>query len=368
LRNILFNILLLLGSLALTFWLLEVVLRMFPTLGTRSGTLVPPAKVHTLGPAVTVFQPGYSGTLVSRDFRVELRTNSLGFREEEIDFPSLARARPYLFLGDSYFYGWGVSVEARVSARFHELLEASDRAGPVVNFSSPGFGTYQNLEVLRRFAPQLRPRMVVIGFFIGNDFLDDRKSLLKMAAPGAEKPDGGAWPRVKSRVRSSLNNSRCVNIAKTALWKFKRFRQIFNALEIRNDRIDFYDPGRGMELYEATFSALDGIAEWSRANSVPVLVVVIPDHLQVVSEDVLDGYEFSRPQSLLWAHLYRAGIPSLDLLEPLRRSQEKESLYFSEDKHWTEQGHDFAARQLAAYVLDSRVEVRVDRITEALEE
>jgi lysophospholipase L1-like esterase len=70
-------------------------------------------------------------------------------------------------LGDSWTYGAGVSSDA---AWPYVLSERLNR--PVYNMGVPGTGPLQSQEILRR-ALQLHPKVIIFGFYFGNDLLDD---------------------------------------------------------------------------------------------------------------------------------------------------------------------------------------------------
>ena len=75
-----------------------------------------------------------------------------------------------VLLGDSYVEGWYVSDEETVAARLTARLQR-----PVANLAVAGYGTLQELQVLKGDAVQRHPRVVAWFFFEGNDLYDDQK-------------------------------------------------------------------------------------------------------------------------------------------------------------------------------------------------
>jgi hypothetical protein len=69
------------------------------------------------------------------------------------------------------------------------------------------------------------------------------------------------------------------------------------------------------DLYQSTFNAFSSIALFSREMHVPVFVVIIPDHQQVLRPELFVEYEFRRPQRILKQHLNEMSLSYLDLLE-----------------------------------------------------
>ncbi len=340
-------------STGLTLIAMDIALRVFSVGTPRRGTLVPKPERHPLTPWIDVFPPGYSGTLTSKDFKVGLRMNSLGLRERELDFDVLASQRPYLFLGDSYFIGWGVDLEDRLSERFAALVRQDEPPGLVVNLSFPGWGTYHYVEVWEHFVPRLRPRLVVVSCFVGNDFTDDLKQASRRKSGDAGNGRGGMFYLLGLKIREALSTSPLLGLLDHALWKFAWFRGVFNRLEIRNDRIVLYEPKSSelqRQLYASTELGLAALTRLSRDSGVPLLVVLIPDHLQVLMPELFRGLDFDRPQRDIKEYLKRQGVACFDLLPVFREAGAPERFFFREDKHWNAHGHAFVAKALLPVV------------------
>jgi hypothetical protein len=328
---------LLLGSILVCLIGIEIGLRFFPFFAKRSGVIEPKCEDMKLNDIISVFEPNYSGKLISRDFEVNIRTNSLGFREREIDFEKISFEKPVFFIGDSYFFGWGVERKFRFSERLFNTIQPKI---PTVNFSFFGHGTYHYIDMLNLYAKKLNPRLIIIGFFVGNDFLDDQNTLMIRANVGKK-------PLEDNSIRSFLREARIINLVKYSLWSFQWFRATFNKLDLNNDRVNLYcDENKTFQelLYSTTFSVLDEISEFSKSNHIPIHIVIVPDHLQVINQDVFKECDIYKPQKKLTEHLKKIDLPYLNLLPYFLNAKDPESYYFREDKHWTAEGHEFVSK------------------------
>ena len=74
-----------------------------------------------------------------------------------------------VLIGDSYVEGWYVSDDQTVATRLQSYIRR-----PVANLGVAGYGSKQELIVLRGDAADLKPKVVVWFFFEGNDLYDDQ--------------------------------------------------------------------------------------------------------------------------------------------------------------------------------------------------
>jgi hypothetical protein len=188
---------------------------------------------------------------------------------------------------------------------------------------------------------------VVISLFVGNDLTDNQKQASRGPdAGGAPTHAAGMWTRTKLAAREAIATSPVVSVVNHALWRLRWFRRLFSGLEVRNDRIAIYEAAptaQQAELYGATEAALDSLGQLSRHDDVPVLAVIIPDHLQVLMPGVFTEYDIDLPQRRLGAFMAARGIASIDLLPLFRGLQAPAAMFFTEDKHWNAAGHRFVA-------------------------
>lgn len=135
--------------------------------------------LRNVGPSFSEYDSVYGRRLkkdfscerITREFRMQFSTNSLGFRGPEPDF---FPEGGILFLGDSFTQGYGVND----GSEFPELVRKSlaDRFGsklhPVVNAGIGYTGTGRFLKFLRNEGKRFNPKIVVLQI-MSNDFDDN---------------------------------------------------------------------------------------------------------------------------------------------------------------------------------------------------
>jgi lysophospholipase L1-like esterase len=129
---------------------------------------------HRLAPRVHTFCQWRDGDVVRMGFlpaglarhpvyRFPFVTDADGFRNAE-SVPTTAEVAA---LGDSFTDGLTLPADRTWPARLAEHLGVSVR-----NYGTAGFGPGQELLVLKQYVLGRQPRLVVIGFFAGNDLVD----------------------------------------------------------------------------------------------------------------------------------------------------------------------------------------------------
>jgi hypothetical protein len=350
LRRAVENVALLAASILVGFAVLEGVARLLPgpqTAYTGRGLYQVDFDLgHSLRPNVR------SGDVV---------TNSLGFRDREYPVPKPPGSFRILGLGDSFTFGRQAPDEV-----YLDLLEARLLAlgfpVEVINAGVPGYDTAQELAQLHKVGLGLGPDLVLLGFFVTGDLLENGSD------ERYEVVDGELTSIRLTRLERFLLRSH--------LYRLVRSRLTVHAAE---SSVDALAPSRYLEVEASRLQAcqvspdrylrrcwrrterlLLALRDETRARGIGLLVLLIPDELQVdpqVLESALAAgkgnradYDPDLPSRRLREFLAGAGVPAVDLLADFRARHPSEPVYRARDTHWSAAGCAIAA----------------DRVTEAL--
>ena len=160
------NILLSLSVFLICFIIAEIVLRL---LGYQAGLLSPSWLNFKVVDSLVVypsFHTNEKGIFIadSSYFKNEYYINKEGFRSSEFNRDSTKKN--ILFLGDSYT--WGSKAEP-ISNCFVELVKKEGYN--VFNTGIPGADPPQYYAIAKEYIPKLRPDIVCLMFYAGNDFI-----------------------------------------------------------------------------------------------------------------------------------------------------------------------------------------------------
>ncbi len=238
--------------------------------------------------------------------------------------------------------GYGVEEPERISSQLAGIALERGISQPVINLSFIGWRTNNYFSCLTNFYEQLKPQSIVVGIYIGFEFgavIRPARSREEVRKPGFRKI-----------LRDLLRLSPLLNLSMRGLWTNRLFRTHFNKKELMNERLDIYlkdETPKQKELYDNTTAYLSMMADYARDKGADFLVVLIPDHLQVLEKDIFSGLDRKKPQRTLGRYCADHGIKCLDLLAPFENHPRPASLYFDMDKHWNSTAHRFAANLLA---------------------
>jgi hypothetical protein len=119
--------------------------------------------------------------LYTKEGRAWVSINSHGNRDRERSFAKAPGTYRIVVLGDSYAEAMQVEQEQAFWSVLEKQLgsceKLQNRKVEVLNFGVSGYGTAQELEMLKNYVWQYEPDLVLLAFLTGNDIGDNSKQL-----------------------------------------------------------------------------------------------------------------------------------------------------------------------------------------------
>ena len=290
-------------------------------------------------------RPNISVVYGEPEFSVTTTHSSRGYRSAEVAAAKGERLR-VLVLGDSFTYGIGAEGEETFSAQLEQL----DPRLEVINTGVNGYGTGQELLLLREEGVALDPDIVVVAFFwndVANNVERDavrfalRDGQLEYPPEIAELPPVSLAPRRHAYLRYSYLYRFVSDRIKT--WRF-RWRLIRGETEADGARLA---PERREPAWRVERAVLREIRDLTESHGAKLLLMVIPEQIQVQPDTqafglVEDEYDV---QTRIAEIAESEGIALLDPLDPLRAdyAASKSPLYYLQDRHWRPRAHRLVA-------------------------
>ncbi|MFC1480184.1 GDSL-type esterase/lipase family protein [Candidatus Omnitrophota bacterium] len=354
------NIILLMFTICICFFIVEMSLRLFAPQIIELNIKYEWRAEDDILPYVP--KANYRGRMFLKDqFDVAFTTNSAGFRStEDISLSGSAEAFRILFIGDSFTFGWGISDDEIYAALFAERLGKvyPDKKIEVLNAAVYGYDIVQYREVLKR-AIKYNPDVIFLGFCLENDFnitpLKTEDSVVEDSIR-VEKND------IAYNIREFVNHLHLVTMIRDRLYiTFPKIRNLMLSIGINNKRDIFlkkYTPSLNRSLME-TENILIEMNDMARKQDAEFIVVLIPLKEQIYCREEINGsmeHDIDRPNTALKHMLERNNIKYVDVLPGLveKSGKIRERLYFDIDPHWTRHGHAEAAEILYRSYINER--------------
>lgn len=297
------------------------------------------------------------------EYTVTVHVNAHGFVDTEWpdDPPDV------VLIGDSYVQAAQVPLNAGYGRK---LAQATGLR--VESMGVPGAGTATALGVLRKYALPRRPRVVLLGFLVGNDVLNNSPALdSKDDKPFYDlQPDGTLALTSRAGQASSAAPFPWLWHG-SALWRLGW--QQWAAHVAAQDKIvrgngvpiDFrvYDPNLDPAWAHAWHVTTALVAEMSAVCAhagVTFGVVLLPDAVAgtaAAEARMHDDWPITAGWDPALAHAHASEViapiaPVFDLLPAVRAAEQADPapLYLTQDGHWTARGHQIAALATAPFV------------------
>jgi hypothetical protein len=344
-HKVIFRLLAVLASIALTLVALEVGLRIA---GPQKYFAVP---VNTWDPVTGTRQiPGAKGFVKCPEYDIHLIINSKGLRDREFPYAKPEGTRRILCLGGSFTCGYGVEAEETFAKQLEVLLNRAEVAGStweVLNAGMGSTGTAHQLAYYESEGYKYEPDFVLLNFSHDTDFWDNIMSgLYSVEADKLVKHDA---PKTSSRrvqeivkwipgYTTFFARSHLLNFVKGRVSR-RHYRDLAERLVLPDDQAVADDIE--MDLTRRLLLALrDGCA----SHGARLVVTAVPPPPNTAWSD--DGLE-------IIGYLHENGIPFIDLSGILWDGQRRGiPVAYERDRHWTPAGHRLAAEGLYGYFLN----------------
>jgi lysophospholipase L1-like esterase len=276
-----------------------------------------------------VLAPNLSVEFSSTDWVTHVNTNQLGFRDREVS-PKGPYTFRILVLGDSYTFGYGVEMEDSYPEQLEGFLNVQaqqPREYDVINTGVNGYGTIQEFGLLKRHFDSLRPDLVLLGFFTGNDF---RNNLTFTEQFTPKFTGAGRWLadhiRLLGRLESFIKGAE------------EKWRVVTMGIDL-------------------TLEVIENIAQFCQERDTPFAIVIITPSPTVLKKyyahnflhlafDRALGYQPLQQIHTLKERIRALDILALDTLDFLQTVEVQDDLSFPVDGHWTALGNRLVAREI----------------------
>ena len=336
-------------------------------IGTRLLTDVPPV-VGERDPVIGKrHRRNYSASIFveEADREVLLRFNREGFRGADVAYDREPDVRRIAVLGDSFVAAVACDEENTAVHRLQAVLEEShpSRRWEVLNFGVSGSSTGQELVLYREVVARYRPDLVLLAYYVGNDFSDNSNRMSSNPRIYFEIDSRGDLVQVPFSATRRTVSAWLNRHSRFYVWQ----KQANDVLRARTD--DGYwifctRPGQALEaVWELNERLILTLFEEVESRGGRFVLVLFPSGTQVYDDmwqTVLEqagrppgDFDATYPEQRLTAFGRQHGIPVVTMRAEFEEAAggrsagdtpAAEQLFFGGRGHFTERGNDLAAR------------------------
>lgn len=314
--------------------------------------------------------------------------NQFGFNDRDYPLQPDPDIFRMLILSDSFNWAGGQqgNYTALLENQFREHY--GQHQVDVINAGYPGTHTAEQLALLKKYGLQYNPHLVVLGFFVGNDFLDAdpyrkriivndlyididrRQELIIFGYPIIPKSRLLLFIQQKYKIfREAARSQQSHQLPQSQLVATTEaialdepetspgILSLEKFLDVERGRMSFCNIEK---LQNGDRDAninyiLDSISEMNailQARNIKFIVAIYPDEYQVNDHLLnqlqstfylnLDDYDITCQQNILISHLESNNIPYIDLTPRFRVEQQNRHLYLFQEPHWNSHGNQLA--------------------------
>lgn len=245
--------------------------------------------------------------------------------------------------------------------QLEKLLRNHGTLVDVINISREAYDLPEYLEVFKRFGKTYNPDIVILSFFVGNDYGLDKGELLRYKDTRLRGHDVFLFNWIHNELKTIQYHWEVAKETQAGDKENGVFPK-YMFLQLEKGRLDFisrYDSVLHTNL-PIVIDLLDQFRSEVASTGAKFIIVIHPDQFQVeasLRQQLTNtfsikwqSYDLDLPQRLLTNFCNQKHIACLDLLPVFRSRGEHGGLYARRDTHYSEAGNQLAAQELFLYL------------------
>src|SRR5262245_39131413 len=261
----------------------------------------------------------------------------------------------------------------------------------IINAGYPMTHTAEQLVMLKKYGLQYDPDLVILGFFVGNDFIDGnpnrkrivvndlyidvdkRREHIILGYPIVFQSRLLLYVRQKYKIFTELRKTAATEPGQQPRQEQRGTLSEGTYLDLEKALLEFFNinSSRKVRFQKNINYILQSIAEMDallKSRNIKFIVAIYPDVFQInktVLEMIFErfrlrreDYDLDLAQNILKSFLQSKDISYIDLTDRFRSEGQEKDLYLLSDSHWNRSGN-----QLAADILFETLVKQLDNVS-----
>jgi hypothetical protein len=311
---------------------------------------------------------------------------SRGYLTEDV-FKKRKDSVRILGLGDSFAVYLGYCGKNYHNILQEKYLASGKENVEVVNAGIESIGPGYYWHILNKYGDSFKPDLVVVGFFVGNDFNEAQFDIV--IGDHIREPNDIIKKYFKYY---RFCNWRLYKLYRNVIFRYQESRNKLQErrnslpsqvgsfsrdtfLKIEMERSWIFEKnkhdkyGKLNRIWQECADIFLRMKKWCDKRNIELVIAIFPDQFQVDKElrgEVFNRYKDSKkrspedmdlsyPNNLIINFCRAHDIHCLDLLEQFQRQGKNQQLYALRDTHWNAAGNQLAADLIFAYLEENQL-------------
>lgn len=320
---------------------------------------------HRINPSFMFYDTTYNrwrGKPHAEDY--DFRLNSQGFKDVEFSQQKSKDTYRIIGIGDSFAYGVVPYQYNYLTLIEEQINRNNQKKVELLNMGLIGIGPKDYLSLLVNEGLGFNPDMVLLSFYIGNDFVDN--TISRKERKMLSDRDSYVITFFKTLIEINSKYEGHIHFGADAKYVDDEitFPEDFYLNLVKDKSLIFVRDPAEPEYFQRDFNEVLGdllkIKEICDYRNIKLVIVLIPDELQVnpeVQRKVagafnvdLEVYDFRLPNQLLAEEFEKNNIYYIDVLDDFVAAHSDTLLYKPNDTHWNIAGNKLAAEVIEKYL------------------
>jgi len=306
-------------------------------------------------------------------------TNKFGFNDHDYPLQKTPGVYRVLVVGDSF--GWAGGQEGNYTALLEQQLEKhyGYHRIDIINSGYPMTQTAEQLAMLKKYGLQYNPDLLVLGFYVGNDFIDGdpnrkrivlndlyididkRREHIILGYPIVFQSRLLLYVKQKYKIFTELRKAASTKPGQQLGQEQRGPLSEGSFLNLERAQLEFfniasYRKGRFQKNINYILQSISETDALLKSRNVKFIVAIYPDAFQIdktlLKEIVerfrlnIEDYDLDLAQNILKSFLRSKDISYIDLTDRFRSEGQEKDLYILGDPHWNRSGNELAANIL----------------------
>ena len=303
-------------------------------------------------------------------------TNKFGFNDDDYPLQKTPGIYRILVVGDSF--GWAGGREGNYTTVLERQLD--NHYGyhriDIINAGYPMTQTAEQLVMLKKYGLQYHPDLVILGFFVGNDFIDGnpnrkrivvndlyididrRRERIILGYPIVFQSRLLLFLKQKYKIFTELRKAERAEPSRSLSQEERGTLSEGTFLDLERAELEFFNTNssRKGRFQKNINYILQSIAEMDallKSRNIKFIVAIYPDVFQinktllkVIVERFrlhIEDYDLNLAQNILKSFLQSKDISYIDFAGRFKSEGQEKDLYVLRDPHWNRSGNQLAA-------------------------